>query len=99
MKTLIILISKAIKKWRYYWMCKEISTMVSILFILWFLRFYGASVGHWAVSETGLIYIIFLLAALILGLALKMFYRMMAIKYYEKSIDIELFKFINKENN
>jgi hypothetical protein len=39
------------------------------------------------------------LAALILGLALKMFYRMMAIKYYEKSIDIELFKFINKENN
>ena len=99
MKILIRLISQGLKRWRYYQVLKELSAVGSLVFILGFLKTYGKSIGHWAVSETGLIYTVFLLASIVLGLTLKMFYRMMVIKYHEKSTGIELFKFINEENN
>ena len=99
MKLLIKLISQGLKRWRYYQMLKELSAVGSLVFILWVLKTYGKSIGHWAVSETGLIYTVFLLVAIVFGLSLKMFYRMMVIKYHEKSTEIELFKFINEENN
>lgn len=99
MKLLIKLISQGLKRWRYYQVLKELSSMFFLVFILWVIKTYGQSIGHWAVSETGLIYTVFLLASIVLGLALKMFYRMMVIKYQEKSTEIELFKFINEENN
>ena len=99
MKLLIKLISQGLKYWRYYQILKELSTVGLLVIMFWFLKIYGKSFGHWAVSETGLIYTVFLLVTIVLGLSIKMFYRMMVIKYYEKSTEIELFKFINEENN
>ena len=99
MKLLIKLISQGLKRWRYYQILKELSSVGSLLLILWVIKTYGQSIGHWALSETGLIYTVFLLTSIVLGLTLKMFYRMIVIKYHEKSTEIELFKFINEENN
>jgi len=99
MKHLIKLISQRLKGWYYFQEFKELSLLGALAFAFWFIYNYGRGIANWSLTETGFIYIIFLLVSTILGLLIKMYYRMMVIKYHEKSTEIELFKYLNKENN
>lgn len=98
MKLLLSIIANGLRKWRYFQELKELSTLAAIAIALWFFKTYGITLLKLSVTEEGQICVMFSLATFILALTLNMFYRIMVIKYHEKSTDIELFKFLNEKN-
>jgi len=95
MKQLISLVSESLKKWDYYQELKEISSLVLIITGIWLLYSYGISIVKFIFTEKGMICSAFVLATAIIAICIKMYYRIMIIKYYEKDTDIELFKYLN----
>jgi hypothetical protein len=71
---------------------KEISLAVAGILAVWAAYVYGTSVLHFLFTKTGLISLTFLMASIVLGMVIKIYYRIMVIKYYEKDINIGLYK-------
>ena len=92
MKHLIKLISQRLQKWYYYQELKEISLAALLISGIWFLYNYGITMLKFIFTEKGLIISAFFFASVIIAIAIKMYYRIMVIKYYEKDTNIELFK-------
>ena len=99
MKLLYQIISKRIKNWYYYQELKELGTLAIIGGIIWLLYNYGKSIANFLLSDTGLIYLSFLLVAIVLGVTIKMYYRVIVIKYHEKDTNIALFQNINNHQS
>ena len=98
MKHLIKLISQRLQKWYYYQELKEISLVALIISGIWFLYSYGTTIRKFIFTEKGLILSVFFFLTVIIAITIKMYYRIMVIKYYEKDINIELFKHLNEKN-
>jgi len=92
MKELFKLISNKLQGWYYYQELKELSSLAFIGGVIWLFYNYGKDILNFLSSNTGLIYLSFLLVAIVLGIAIKMYYRVIVIKYYEKDTDIRLFE-------
>jgi hypothetical protein len=90
------LLSK-IQKCYYYQELKETSIAGFILLCIILLYNYGTSLIQWLLTERGQLNTIFFLASIVIGIVIKMYYRIMVIKYHEKDTNIELYKEINKK--
>jgi fatty acid desaturase len=97
MKHLYKLISRRVQKWYYYQELKEISLVAFIISGIWFLYNYGATIIKFIFTENGLLITAFFFASVVIAIAIKMYYRVMVIKYYEKDTNIELFKYLNEK--
>ncbi len=95
MKQLVTLINVNIRKWYYFQELKEISLVAAIIAVIWGIFKYGELGVTFLLTETGLIYVTFLMAAIVLALVLKIYYRIIEIKYHEKDVNIGLFKELN----
>ncbi|BAV07085.1 hypothetical protein SAMN05421788_102284 [Filimonas lacunae] len=84
MKYLFQLLFNKLKKNFYYTEIKQIGLLVAIAAFAWAAYAYGTSVAHVAFSNTGMTYIFFLLLAIVLGQVIRLYYRIMMIKYAEK---------------
>ena len=91
MKQLIHLIQTQLRKWYYYQELKELSLVAAIVAGAWFLYHYGLSVAHWLFTGDGSIYLTFFMASMVIGISLKIYYRLMEIKYYDRDSRIKLF--------
>ncbi len=98
MKLLYQIISKRLRHWYYYQALKELSALGFIGGLIWLFYNYGKSILHFVLSNTGLIYLSFLLVAIVLGIAIKMYYRVIVIKYHEKNTNIQLFQNLDENN-
>ncbi len=95
---LIQLISRRLQKWYYFQELKEISLAAFIITAIWVIYNYGTAIIKFIFTEKGLICSTFFFASVVLALAIKMYYRIMVIKYHEKDTKIELFKHLNENN-
>ena len=50
-------------------------------------------------TEKGLIYSTFILASVVIAFVIKIYYRIVVIKYYEKDTNIDLFKFLKEKTS
>ena len=98
MKHLIKLISQRLQKWYYYQELKEISIVSLIILGIWILYNYGTAIIKFIFTREGMIYSAFFFASVVIAIAIKIYYRIMVIKYYEKDTDIELFKCLSEKN-
>lgn len=98
MKHLIKIISQRLQKWYYYQELKVISLVALIISGIRLLYNYGNTILKFIITETGLIVTVFFFASLIIAITIKIYYRIMVIKYYEKDTNIELFKHLNETN-
>ncbi|MCU0323142.1 MAG: hypothetical protein MUE72_12040 [Chitinophagaceae bacterium] len=98
MKQLIKSISQRLQKWYFYQELKDISKVALIITSSWLLYNYGTTILKFIFTEKGLMVTTFFFASLVIGIAIKMYYRVMVIKYHEKDTNIELFKNLNKIN-
>ena len=98
MKQLIKLISQRLQKWYYYQELKEISLSVFAISGIWFLYNYGYTILKFIFTEKGFIVSAFFFASVVIAIVIKMYYRIMVIKYHEKDTNIELFKNFNETN-
>jgi len=98
MKHLTALISQPLQKWYYYKELKEISIVALIVSVLYLVYNYGSAFIKLILTEKGLIWSAYFLVAVVIALAIKMYYRIMVIKYYEKDTNKELFKHLNETN-
>jgi hypothetical protein len=74
---------------------REIVTVLAVLLCITALGtviHYRDTIVSAVFSETGLILICFLAAAIDLGLVIKIHFRMLVIRYYEKDVHIRLFQ-------
>jgi hypothetical protein len=97
MNTQIKMLHNTLKKWNYYQELKELSIVTTIIFSAWFLLNYGKALLQWLLTETGTTYAVFFMASVVIGIAIKIYYRVMVIKYHEKDTNIELFKELNTQ--
>ena len=86
------IISQRIKKWYYYQELKEISSLTIIMAIIYLIYNHGINILKLIFTETGLLISAFVLVSAIIGIAIKIYFRIIIIKYHEKSTNIELFK-------
>jgi len=98
MKHLTALISQRLQKWYYYQELKEILKVALIVSVLYMVYNYGATFIKFIFTEKGLIWSAFFFASVVIAIAIKMYYRIMVIKYYEKDTNLELFKHLNETN-
>lgn len=92
MKQLIQLVHSKLKKWYYYQELKEISTAGLLIAAAWFLYNYGKVVFQWMISPAGMIWSACFMAGIVIAIVIKIYFRIMVIKYHEKDTRIELFK-------
>ncbi len=92
MNTQIKMLHNILKKWYYYQELKELSIVAVIILSAWFLLNYGKSILHWLFTETGATYTVFFMASIVIAIAIKIYYRIMVIKYHEKDTRIKLFE-------
>ncbi len=63
------------------------------MFLLgWLMYRYGESIIEFTSTERGLLYCLSFLLSIVLGLTLKLYYRIVVIKYHEKDVKIKLFE-------
>ena len=98
MKHLIKLISQRLQKWYYYRELKEISWVALIISGICFSYNYGTTIIKFIFTEKGMIYSVFFFASVVIAIVIKIYYRIIVIKYYEKDTNIELFKYLNEKN-
>lgn len=96
MTATIKLIHRQLKKWYYYQELKEVSAAALAIFAIWFIYSYGKTIVQWLLTEEGHLYSMFFMAGLVLAIVVKLYYRVMVIKYHEKDTNIALFKELNK---
>lgn len=97
MTTQIRMFHKILRKRNYYQELKELSTVAAVVFSAWFLFNYGKALVQWLLTETGTTYAVFFMASVVIGISIKIYYRVMVIKYHEKDTNIELFKELNTQ--
>jgi len=68
----------------FYNEIKQISRLLGIVALVWAFYTYGSRLAGAALSGTGITYITFLLVAVVLGQVIRLYYRIMVIKYTEK---------------
>lgn len=68
----------------FYHEIKQISQLLGVVALAWVLYAYGSKLAGVAFSNTGITYITFLLVAVVLGQVIRLYYRIMVIKYAEK---------------
>jgi hypothetical protein len=79
---------------RKYYYAKEAKSLLYFAILVLSLQFlysHREAILSFLFSTIGLIYLCFLVAALNLALAIKIYYRMQVIKYYEKDTRLRLF--------
>lgn len=81
----------------YYHEIKQISQLLSVVAVAWALYTYGSSLAGAALSKTGITWITFLLVAVVLGQVIRLYYRIMVIKYAEKDTRLQLFEDLHKK--
>lgn len=92
MKQLVQLIHSKLKTWYYYQELKESSLAILAVAALWFLYNYGTSLVKWALLREGAIWCAYFMIGVITALVIKIYFRILVIKYHEKDTAIELFK-------
>ncbi|MBL0182147.1 MAG: hypothetical protein IPP96_07585 [Chitinophagaceae bacterium] len=92
MKQLLKLVQGKLKTWYYYQELKEISFASALITAVWFLYNSGEEIFRWMLTETGRMYVVFFMAGIVISITIKIYYRVMVIKYHEKDTHIELFK-------
>lgn len=92
MKQLTELVHDKLKKWYYYQELKETSIAGLFITAVWFLYNSGEEIFRWMLTETGRMYVVFFMAGIVISITIKIYYRVMVIKYHEKDTHIELFK-------
>jgi hypothetical protein len=97
-KQLINIISQRLQKWYYYQELKEMFLVGFIIAAIWALYTRGNTIGKFIFTEKGLICLAFFFASTVIAITIKMYYRIMVIKYHEKDTDIELFKYLKQKN-
>jgi len=90
-------ISLRLRQWYYYRELKEMSLVAFIISGVWCLYNYGSAIIQFIFTEKGMICTTFFFASVIIAIAIKMYYRVMVIKYYEKDTNIELFKVLKEK--
>jgi len=83
MKYLIEGLQKKLKKWYYYQEFKELGTLSLIVLSAWVFYTFGSTVTHLLFTGKGIIYLTFFMASIVIGLVIKIYYRLMEIKYYD----------------
>lgn len=92
MKQLIQLVHSKLKRWYYYQELKELSAAAFVIAASWFLFNYGSMLFQWAISPEGMIWCAYGMVCVIIALVIKIYFRILVIKYHEKDTRIELFK-------
>lgn len=92
MKQLLTLIQGKLKTWYYYQELKEISFTSAAIAAVWFFYNFGKEIFRWMLTENGRMYVVFFMAGTVISIAIKIYYRVVVIKYHEKDTRIELFK-------
>lgn len=92
MKQLLKLIQGKLKAWYYYQELKDLGFAATIVASVWLLYNYGKEIFRWMLTENGRLYVVFFMAGIVISIAIKIYYRVMVIKYYEKDTRIELFR-------
>ena len=98
MRILFVKFYSALKKWYFFQELKDISRILLVLGTLWSLYYYGKTIADFVFSNTGMIYSTFFCASLVIGIAIKIYYRIMVIKYHEKDTNIQLFQTPHQSN-
>jgi len=91
MKQLIKLVSKRLQRWYYYQELRQLSLLAITILTIWCLYTYHTVLLTWVFSTKGMIYVTFSMATLVLAIVIKIYYRMIVIKYHEKDSSIQLF--------
>lgn len=97
MKYLFQLLFRKLKSNYFYPEIKQVSRIISTVVAAWALYTYGSWLLGLAVSPTGMTYIAFFMVAIVLGQVIRLYYRIMVIKYSEKDTRIELFEVLHKQ--
>lgn len=96
MKLLYQLLKQKITRWYYFPEFKQITQLFLIIFFGWLLYSYGEKSVKYLLSFEGLTYLVFFFVAILLAISIKLYYRIIVIKYHEKDTNIQLFKHVNK---
>ncbi len=83
---------KKLQTWYYYQELKELSAAAAVVAAMYFLYNYGKMIFTWIISPEGMIWSAFFMATIVMMIVIKIYYRIMVIKYHEKDTRIELFK-------
>jgi len=92
MKQLTKPVHDKLKTWYYYQELKEMSFAAVVIAVVWFFYNFGEEIFRWMLTETGRMYLVFFMAGIVISITIKIYYRVMVIKYHEKNTHIELFK-------
>lgn len=76
----------------FYREIRQISAIVLVSLAAGFVYFNGTAIAHAVLSPTGIIYTAFTLLSIVLALTIRIFFRILVIKYSEKNTRIKLFE-------
>lgn len=80
------------RTWKYYQELKELSFATAVIAVVYFLYNYGKMIFTWIILPEGMIWSAFFMASVVVMIVIKIYYRIMVIRYHEKDTRIELFK-------
>jgi len=83
---------KKLQRTTYYPELKQVGSMLAIVAFFGLLYDYGNQALAFMSSETGLVCSTFFFAAIAMAYCIKIYYRIIVIKYHEKDIRIRLFE-------
>jgi len=83
---------KKLQRTAYYPELKQVSTAIAIAGFFFLLYNYGNQALAFLFSETGLVCSTFFFVAIAVAYCIKIYYRIMVIKYHEKDTRIRLFE-------
>lgn len=84
MKYLYQLLFNKLKSNYFYPEIKQISRLITVAAVAWALYAYGNTLANTVFTNTGMTCIAFLLLSIVLGQVIRLYYRIMMIKYAEK---------------
>lgn len=96
MQLLYQLLKQKITRWYYFPEFKQITQLFLIIFFGWLLYSYGEKSVQYILSFEGLTYLVFFFVAILLAISIKLYYRIIVIKYHEKDTKIKLFENVNQ---
>lgn len=97
MKYLFQLLFRRLKSNYFYAEIRQLSRLAAFIAVVWAIYAYGSKLADAVLSNTGMICIAFLFMAIVLGQVIRLYYRIMVIKYAEKDTRIELFEGLSKK--
>lgn len=97
MKYLFQLLFRRLKSNYFYAEIRQLSRLAAFIAVGWAVYAYGNKLADAALSNTGMTCIAFLFMAIVLGQVIRLYYRIMVIKYAEKDTRIKLFEDLSKK--